>query len=123
MVALQELVGRPRPGPVCRLEYTQEVLFPNAAAALNIYRIVEEAVTNAISHSEGTEVLVRLSEADKIRLQIMDNGKGFDLVRASAQGLGLATMKYRAHALGGQLWIDTSSGGGTSVTCVLPKHR
>jgi PAS domain S-box-containing protein len=122
MVALEELVRRPRSGPNCRLEYVEPVCVPDAAA-VNIYRIAEEAVTNAVRHSAGTEVVVRLSDEGGIRLQVRDNGKGFDQKRASEQGLGLATMKYRAHALGGQLWIDTSGRGGTSVTCVLPHHR
>jgi PAS domain S-box-containing protein len=123
MAALQELTQRARPGPRCRLECEEPVLLPDAAAALHAYRIAQEAVDNAIRHSGGTEVVVSLSEDEKnIRLQIMDNGKGFDRCAGEAKGIGLASMKYRAHALGGQLSVDTS-GGGTRVTCALPKQK
>ena len=93
------------------------------AAALNLYRIVEEALANVRMHSGATSVSVRL-EAPKdgqLAVVIDDNGRGVegDLHRP---GLGTVGMKERALLLGGQLSISSQNGGGTTVRAAFPKR-
>ncbi len=122
MAALQELTERPRPGIVCRLECEHSVLLLDAEAARHAYRIAQEAVTNAVTHSGGTQIVVRLTEDEQnVILQIEDDGRGFDPKTENRHGLGLAIMKYRAHAISGKVFIDTARDRGTSVILVLPK--
>lgn len=87
-----------------------------SAAALNLYRIVEEALTNVRMHSGASSVSVRLEAPmdGQLDLVIGDNGRGLDssLYRP---GLGTVGMKERALLLGGQLRISSEVGGGTTV--------
>lgn len=120
--ALQTLVTRPHSGVTCRLEGTPSVRLPEGPAARHLYRIAEEAIANAVQHSGGTEVVVRLMADDgNIQLQVTDNGCGFSTLPNGRDGLGLTIMKYRAEAIHAQLRFDTRDGGGTCVTCLLPK--
>ena len=124
MAALQELTERPRSGLTCRLECERTVLLPDAAAALHAYRIAQEAVANAVQHSGGTEIVVRLMEdAQNVHLQITDNGSGIRRAGPASSGFGLEMMKHRARAMGGKVSVDTLKSGGTSVTCTIPKRR
>ena len=125
MAALQELTERPHAGVTCRLECQRPVLLPDAEAALHAYRIAQEAVANAVKHSGGTEIVVRLTEdAQHVYLQIVDNGSGILRQTVAPQGkIGLELMKYRAHAVGGNVAIHTTMEGGTGVTCSIPKRR
>jgi signal transduction histidine kinase len=90
------------------------------AVALNIYRIAQEAVKNAVKHAEATEILITLDKArGLICVSIEDNGKGFNPKRRS-KGLGLHIMRYRANALGGEIEILKRKTGGTEVRCKIP---
>jgi signal transduction histidine kinase len=122
MAALQELSERPRGGITCRLECEHNVHLLDAGAALHAYRIAQEAVANAVQHSDGTAIVIRLSEdARNIVLQIEDNGRGFSPPVSGRQGLGLEIMKYRAHAISGKVFVNTAQDRGTSVVLLLPK--
>ena len=122
MTALQALADRPRTEMACRLECNHNVLLLDAGVALHAYRIAQEAVANAMQHSGGTEIVIRLTEEDaNIVLQIEDNGTGFEFHPTQRQGLGLEIMKYRAHAISGKNRLNTAQGRGTNVTLVLPK--
>jgi signal transduction histidine kinase len=67
----------------------------------NLYRIVQQAITNAVTHGRATVIEVRLSLGDGLRLQILDNGIGWQGVAAPAsRGIGLAIMRYRCAVLG-----------------------
>jgi PAS domain S-box-containing protein len=87
------------------------------------YRIVQEALTNVARHAVVDSVRVRLMvEAEALRLQVQDEGRGFDVSAALASGAraGLAGMRERAALLGGALQIDSLPGAGTLVLAVLP---
>ncbi len=109
-----------------RLERAADELDPVTALAL--YRIVQEAVTNAAVHAGVCEAAVRLRSAGgMIVAEIRDEGRGFELSDAGATpeeghvGVGLAGMRERAEAVGGSLTVRTSPGEGTTVRAALPQ--
>jgi signal transduction histidine kinase len=88
-----------------------------------LFRIAQEAVTNAVRHAEATQVVVRLDrDGDQVVLEVSDDGQGFDPeARAiSARRLGLVSMRERAAQLGGRLQIDSVLGKGTTVRAEVP---
>jgi signal transduction histidine kinase len=88
--------------------------------AEQIYRIAQEAVTNAARHGEATEVNVRLSATKRgIALRIADNGRGFP-PNVCGAGTGILTMRYRAELLNGHISFETNGALGTIVCCVAP---
>jgi two-component system sensor histidine kinase UhpB len=86
---------------------------------LAVYRIAQEALTNAMRHAEASEVVVSLSCADaELVLSVADNGRGFP--EAMTDGGGLTGMRERAMLIGADLDIDSAAGGGVSITLRLP---
>ena len=91
--------------------------------ALNLLRILQEAVTNALKHSDADSILLSAcsepfdSNSCLIKIKIIDNGQGFNA--DSANGNGLKNMRYRAKKINAELKINNSEKG-TSVTIVLP---
>lgn len=89
---------------------------------LALFRIAQEALTNAVKHSGATEVTVKLSaKCDRLHLQVLDNGQGFDPSQ-NTTGFGLQGMQERASHLGGtyQLWSAPKEGCRISVILPLP---
>src|SRR6266446_2712818 len=87
------------------------------------FRIAQEAITNAVRHAAATQIQVDIHrEEGTFRLQIRDNGRGFDAESEQAQttGLGLVGMKERAALVGGRTRIMASPGKGTTVDATLP---
>jgi signal transduction histidine kinase len=88
-----------------------------------LYRITQEALTNARKHGGAGHVLVEIEDCDRyVHLAVRDDGQGFD-PRANANGFGLHIMGERAELLGGTLEIDAAPGRGTQITVDLPTHR
>ena len=88
-----------------------------------IYRITQEALTNARKHGASQRAIVEIAEdATSVRVTVRDDGRGFD-PHERTDGFGLLGMQERAQLLGGTLEIDTTPGGGTTVTAVLPIGR
>ncbi|MBK6991878.1 MAG: PAS domain S-box protein [Chitinophagaceae bacterium] len=87
-----------------------------------IFRICQEALTNVARHAEAKKVLISLElDDDMIYVQIVDDGKGFDLATAQNKGsFGLLGMHERARSLNGTLKIDSSIKNGTTVVVSLP---
>ncbi len=86
-----------------------------------LYRIALEAVSNAVNHAHPTRVLVELSRSvNAAVLTVSDNGCGFDPTAEPAGHFGLATMRERARALGGEVMIESSLGKGTIVRAEIP---
>ncbi len=89
---------------------------------MTIYRIIQEAFQNAVSHSDGTEIFVLLKEEnDKYRIVIQDNGKGFDLQEVSMKEkhFGISVIKERVFLLNGTIRIESENG--TSIKIEIPK--
>jgi signal transduction histidine kinase len=88
-----------------------------------VYRIAQEALTNVARHSGARAASVRLSIAARfVRLDVEDQGVGFDAARALSDpyAIGLTGMRERARLLGGELRIDSVPGAGTTVSASLP---
>ena len=88
--------------------------------ATQLYRIAQEAVTNAVKHAHASAIAIALrDQAGVTQLRISDNGVGITYPAARGEGLGLRIMNYRATSLGGTLSIERGSGGGTVVSCLV----
>ncbi len=88
----------------------------------SLYGIAQEALNNVLKHSAATRVTVRLgADEDGLRLEVTDNGQGFDLEAIGDQGgIGLASMQERVDNVGGSLQILSKPAQGTSVKVVVP---
>jgi signal transduction histidine kinase len=95
-----------------------------AEAELDVHRLVQEALHNAVKHAPEAAIRVRLGPASDnattLLVEVADDGPGFDPA-ASATGLGLVSMRERSERLGGQLSIESAPGSGTVVRAVLPR--
>lgn len=110
-------------GELGRLEAPDS--FPRLAMPVEstLYRIAQEAVGNALRHGKPGHLTVRLSErAGEIRMEIEDDGRGFDPHGLTAQGLGLIGMRERAQGVGGTLTVRSERGRGTLVTVLVPRE-
>jgi signal transduction histidine kinase len=97
---------------------------PEAAIHIKeaLYRISTEAIQNAIRHSGCHRLQIRLAHDDAaIRVEVIDDGRGFYPDKEYDNHLGLKTMQERATALGGVSSIRSSPGAGTHVTTEVPK--
>ena len=97
---------------------------PSALAhdlTLCVFRVVQEALQNALKYSRARAVSVQLSgHAQRLAVTIADDGVGFDVGAAWGKGLGLISMVERIEALGGTLAIRSQPGAGTQLDVVLP---
>lgn len=88
-----------------------------------LYRIVQEALTNAAKHGGATQAVVEINEDEEnVHLLVGDDGRGFDPA-AATEGFGLMGMRERAQLLGGKLRIDTAPGQGAIVSATIPVRR
>ena len=103
----------------CHCICSEYLTVRNAESALQLYRIAQEAISNAIRHGNATEIVLSLELADRrrARLVIRDNGTGIPQPLPRTTGLGLHTMRYRAGLLSATLDIFPVQGGGTQVIC------
>jgi PAS domain S-box-containing protein len=107
-------------GIKCHVKVARGVHVADDTVALHLYRIAQEAVTNAVKHSGAKNVLITLDRNETHTcVSVHDDGKGF-VPRKRGKGLGLHMMRYRANALGGELKIERRRTGGTDITCVIP---
>ena len=94
----------------------------SATAETIVYRIIQEAVTNALRHARARRIRVdfRGREGTAV-ISIEDDGRGFDTKSTEALGsIGLVSMRERAEMIGGQLLISSDAGKGTSITLSIP---
>jgi two-component system CheB/CheR fusion protein len=107
-------------GIKCHFKAARGVRIPDDTGALHLYRIAQEAVTNAVKHSGARNILISLDRnPTHICVSVQDDGKGF-VPRRRGKGLGLHMMRYRANALGGELKVERRKSGGMDITCVIP---
>ncbi|MTH15423.1 ATP-binding protein [Flavobacterium sp. LC2016-01] len=93
---------------------------------INIYRLTQEAINNAIKYAESSHIIVQLSHSETLLSVIIDdNGKGFDInsvnkKRNSESGMGLLFMKERIQYINGRVFINSIPGEGTRITFNIP---
>ncbi|MEW5919596.1 MAG: cache domain-containing protein [Bacillota bacterium] len=97
------------------------------AIETTVYRIVQEALTNAVRHAKPQNIEITLLSDDKtVTVVVQDDGIGFDLQEVQTKGkeaLGLLGMMERASLVGGELKIKTAPGKGTRILLKLPLHE
>lgn len=92
--------------------------------ALHLYRIAQEAISNAVRHGHSREVRIELqTTGEQITMLIRDDGRGMPPQPPSSRtGMGLRNMRYRAGIIGGTLEIRPASKAGVEIACTFPKH-
>ena len=112
---------RRRGGP--KIEFHSDVQFGRLPSILEnaLYRIVQEALTNACKHSKSKKVTVTMTqEGQDVRLEVRDWGIGFDPESVEKGHFGLEGIRQRVRLLGGRLTIESTPGSGTLVQVVVP---
>lgn len=116
--ALQVLCAQ-RAWPVCRFGGVVAAGF-GEEVDMAVYRVAQEALSNALRHAHATAVAVQLDALPgAVQLSVQDDGLGFDPAAENA-GLGLLGARERAAGLGGRLTVDSAPGKGTRVALWLP---
>jgi len=109
-------------GIACRFECPDPVLLDDNRVAMHLYRIAQEAMTNALKHAKPGAVVVGLHPTEEgVQLRVSDDGAGLPAAGERKEGAGLRIMRYRAAAMDAILTIDSSAGGGTRITCLAPR--
>jgi len=106
----------------CRYAFHADGDFSRLDSGIGIsaYRIVQEALSNIAKHARATHVTVALTlDAAGLRMEIADNGSGYDAALASA-GIGIVGMRERVAAFEGRIDIATALGAGTRIAILLP---
>jgi hypothetical protein len=111
-------------GVKCTFESDGAAFVFEKTAATHLYRIAQEAVTNAIKHGRASTIAIRLSNTNgKTLLEVSDNGVGFKRAPSSHAGMGLRTMQYRAGIIGAALLVQSQAKGGARVLCFLQNSQ
>jgi len=142
LVAMQNLASKVTEtfGVACTFECHGGLRVPDDATATHLYRIAQEAISNAIKHGKAKKIEIGLSEHHQILfLSVSDNGRGMSqpikdrlkqgvavsgrvTPQGAAAGIGLQTMQYRARVIGGTFAAEPRKGGGTIVTCTINRE-
>lgn len=119
---LEKMVAQIAPGASAAVRFVVEgTPCPLAdRAESELFRIAQEAVTNALRHARAHDVAVTLSyQPTCVRLRIADDGRGFD-INGPVLGLGLSGMQARAERAGGSLAVSSEPGKGTEISVMVP---
>jgi two-component system sensor kinase FixL len=125
ITALRDLVTRLKgpSGPSLEISVSEvSRLGLSPAASDHLYRIAQEALTNALKHAHANSIKVTLDvERERVRLEVCDDGGGVEAVGKDTPGLGLRTMQYRASMIGARFEIAPIRPKGTRVICDCPQ--
>jgi signal transduction histidine kinase len=119
--ALRELAATITEGfkTLCTFQCDTPVAIRELGVATHLYRITQEAITNAVKHSNAKEIVVRLEATSAaLTLSISDDGVG--VPPKMPAGMGLRTMAYRTSVIGATFKVERLLSRGTRVTCTLP---
>ncbi len=120
--ALNDLARFTSASVPCRFEDSTPMGLP-ALASLQLYRIAQEGVTNALKHAAASEIVISVSARDgELVLTVRDDGRGFD-PSAEGNGMGLRNIAYRARVIGASCAVESNPGAGSSLTCRVPLAR
>jgi two-component system CheB/CheR fusion protein len=123
MAALEKLAAqtRNRFRIRCGFRCHPPVLLADNRLANHLFRIAQEAVTNAIKHGRAKSIQIGIRQkSGRIELTVNDNGVGLPARRRKTAGMGLDIMRYRTGIISGVLDIQPGAAGGTRVRCSVP---
>ena len=104
----------------CELKDFVDIHFDDPTSLTHLYRIVQEATSNAVKHGNSGKVIISMeSEADKLTLTIQDDGSGFPDEWDKNKGLGVRIMQFRANLIGANLQIRESDLGGAAIEVTI----
>jgi signal transduction histidine kinase len=107
-------------GVACRFETSGSAVLAGRDAETHLYRIAQEAVSNAIRHGRARNVVIALDAVgEKTMLAVTDDGAGLAADARAKPGMGLRIMEYRAGMIGATFDIQNLPAGGTRAVCVL----
>jgi signal transduction histidine kinase len=105
----------------CELNCHEPFRLKDSVSGTELYRIVQEAITNAIRHGKAKRIDIRLEEIENaLTVTVTDDGTGLPGNVRNGKGLGLRIMTYRANRMGATFNIERLAEGGTRVTCKCP---
>ena len=105
----------------CRFKCRNAIAIRDPVTGQHVYRIAQEAITNAVRHGKPKNIRIELASAkSKSILKVANDGKDFPRTLAKKKGIGLKIMEYRTKMIGGMLDIGRGRKGGTIVTCTFP---
>ncbi len=111
-------------GLTCIVDCPDPILIDNATSASQLYRITQEAISNAVRHGRARTIRITLSRnADVVTLEVHDDGIGIDSSARNSGGTGLKIMNHRAHMIGALLRVDPHPSGGTMVRCTFKNRK
>jgi two-component system CheB/CheR fusion protein len=110
-------------GVCCHYNGPETVPVRDAVAALHLYRIAQEAISNAVRHGGAREIHILLQlDENSVTMLIRDDGSGIPQPQPQTSGMGLRTMRYRAGMIGATLEIRPGASGGTEIACTFPRE-
>ncbi len=108
-------------GVDCRFKPDGEILINSREVAIHLYRIAQEATSNAVRHGHAGTVTISLAiDGEHIVLTIEDDGVGIGSIEPDGSGMGLRSMRYRVGVLAGTIDISPLRTAGTRVCCRAP---
>jgi PAS domain S-box-containing protein len=111
-------------GIICRFKTDPRIPALESNTVRQLYKITQEALTNAIKHGKAKQVNIALSNGnDSLTLSIRNSGVPFPSVVSRNAGMGLRIMNYRANLIGASVEIKPGDSDGTVVTCSLPLKK
>jgi PAS domain S-box-containing protein len=123
VAALEELVKTMCESEManCIFECEEPVYVEDNTMATHVYRIAQEAITNAMKHGKASRVVVRIQRlTDACELSVRDDGKGFPARVSARRGRGLNIMKHRARLINGDIQVHPARPHGTAIICRFP---
>ena len=104
----------------CTLHNVVNIHFDDPTSLTHMYRIVQEATSNAVKHGSASKVAISMEYDDtKLVVKIEDNGTGFTKDWDKQKGLGVRIMKFRSRLIGANLEIENNSKGGATIIITL----
>ncbi len=126
MVALEKLAAQTQTncGIDCRIDSREPVEIDDNVLATNLYRIVQEAINNAVKHAQASQIVVRPETYHgTLSVTIEDDGVGIAEHSRQNGGMGLRIMQYRAGVIDAALDVHLTKAGGTAVVCFVKNYR
>lgn len=110
--------------PECEVQIDASLPPIHQDVASALYRIANEAVTNAIQHAEAGSIRIRLTaDDDHLQLVVCDDGRGIPNNVDATKGVGLRLMQYNSNLIGATFTVGAREKGGTEVRCCLPTYK